>query len=1538
MDGLLAVPGAPHQALAAEARGSIYVFTPPNFVPSFQLITRRDWLDQMDALKLARGLSRPAVLRILEHSGLEVERGAGEWSLQWQASRALWNNRLKTFKFPPAYRDQLTDPRSPILANMSGVRADDSWRRANATAADLRQAIALELTRLLAERWREKEVWDNTFRAEPWYNQLAIAAGAATVGAGEFVGGIWDTGAATIRAVGSAANTLTAAGGRAIELTIEISDAVLSGNLDKIRAMLASAGHTLKRGLQEVKEMLAEAARVLKLLLDEPSIGRMLLDYCVCYVEATAFTEKIRMAATVTLDVLLTIALACISGPVGVAAGAANSLRKVGQFSARLLQMLAELYRRLIRPVGRGAGDAGSRGSRPRAAPAAKPDATGNDSAGNQRDSGKQTQGPTETNGDKAASQSTPGEVDNGKVSATEACTSTRGCPISMVTGEELLSQIDFEIPGPLPLVWRRFYRSGQNRDRGLGHGWTYPGSERLTVNGRTAHYEDGEGRSVAISVPAVGGEATENLLERMSLRADADGRYRLTVEGEPERVFAREQGTGYYRMVERRDRNGNGWSFHYEGARLLSIRSSWGTELALVHGSGGRITAVLRVDQDGQPSLPPLVRYQYDHNGDLISATDRAGASERFVYRNHVFIQRTLKSGFSYYFEWDRYDIHGRCLRQWGDDGIYDYRFEWDPANRTSRSINSHGGVELFEYNAAGLTTREVDPEGGETRFEYDDNGRLLQRTEPDGAVWRYAYDGKGRLIESTNPLGASYRLGYDAEGRANSISDPKGQLWRRHYNERGQLAASVDPLGGLAHYRYDEGGRLIEIVPALGRAHILEWDERHRLMAETDPLGRRTEYRYDHEDRICEVIAASGAQTHYDYDPMGRVTGVRRPDGSRVVLAYDASGRLTRYVDGIGRETRYEYGGLSQVEARIDPNGARFEYEYDQERNLTALINENGERYSLAYDRNDRLVEEVGFDGRRQRYEYSPAGHLLRHTDVDVETRFERDRLGRLKTKTGSDGSFASFSYDPLGRLMAADNAARFLSFEYDPLGRLTGERQDAHQLRHAYDALGRRVAMQGPAGVLSYLYGENGTPERIERNGALLAEFLYDALGREIGRVQGALETQYEYDPAGRLARHCATHKDGGREIIGRDYGYDAAGRLSSLIDLHQGATHYHYDALDRLTRVEGLLVEPFAFDPAGNLLRDANGEARSEAGNRLSFHGDRHFSYDSRGNLVEERRGKGGRRITRYEYNAFNQLTAIERDGQRSEYAYDALGRRVEKITAAGTTAFLWDGDTLYGEHGEDSSRYFVYEPGSFRPLVLLDGETVYHYHLDHLGTPRELSDSDGTIVWQTGYRAYGSTERLQASVSNPLRFQGQYFDDETGLHYNRHRYYDPASGRFVHQDPIGLQGGENLYGYCINPVAWIDPMGLSPDSGDCQGSGISRNFAPGVNPNLSINTGSQNKHIPGTNEYKTASAVTLRSPLEPGVDPQALVNRYAGTGQAANNAPLGQVGSVERIKTSEVIGTYVDKGVVVGPTTNFTIRYGNKGVHIIPARP
>src|SRR5471030_2733095 len=229
-----------------------------------------------------------------------------------------------------------------------------------------------------------------------------------------------------------------------------------------------------------------------------------------------------------------------------------------------------------------------------------------------------------------------------------------------------------------------------------------------------------------------------------------------------------------------------------------------------------------------------------------------------------------------------------------------------------------------------------------------------------------------------------------------------------------------------------------------------------------------------------------------------------------------------------------------------------------------------------------------------------------------------------------------------------------------------------------------------------------------------------------------------------------------------------------------------------------------------------------------GNRLLMQGDRHYDYDPFGNLIRERRGTGQKLVTEYRYDCQHRLIGVTPpDGRCVSYRYDAFGRRISKTVDGKTTEFFWQGDHLVAESSREHYRSYVYEPGTFRPLAMLDGEgprqaCPFYYQLDHLGTPQELTDYSGEIAWSARYTAYGQLAHLESdtrqTLDQPLRFQGQYFDAETGLHYNRHRYYSPDLGRYLTPDPVKLAGGLNGYRYGVNPTGWVDPLGLN----DCPG--------------------------------------------------------------------------------------------------------------------
>ncbi|WNO11135.1 RHS repeat-associated core domain-containing protein [Teredinibacter sp. KSP-S5-2] len=1067
---------------------------------------------------------------------------------------------------------------------------------------------------------------------------------------------------------------------------------------------------------------------------------------------------------------------------------------------------------------------------------------------------------PADNNKQKPVESSKPAKTEKNAETgaAPESETETRGCPISMVSGEELLSINDANLPGPVPFTWKRTYRSSHARDIGLGCGWTHSACERLTVTATDVEYYDDEGRCVPFARPRVH-QDSRYIPGGMTLEHPNAECFILKQPGKPDYVFTTYGGTTAFRLSQIRHHNyqpanselktparGYAIDLHYDAQnRLRRLAGNWGKTLYIERDHQGHISQVELVNE-ATGDRKQMAEYHFNANDDLIAHRNANNLGEDYSYDNHLLLQRTLVTGFSYYYQWDGNDHTARCLRNWGDNGIYDYKFEWDPANNTSKATDSRGYTTTFKYNDYGQITEEIDNEGALHQYRYD-NGRKVSYIDPEGNETHYFYDGDNNPLGYRDPLGNRESYSY-FKGKVTGYTNKEKAHWKHEYNNLGQLETTTDPYGLKTHYSYSAQGLLSKVVAPGNKTTIYQWNAEGDLKSITDPQGHKRLFTYNGFGQVVESeLRLKGAilagVTRYTYTATGLVDSITGPDGKTTHYQYNENDQLVKHTDPQGRITRFEYDGLSQVVKRINPEGHSLSYEYDKERNLTALINENGERYEFKYDGNERLIKETGFDGRIQHYKYNQAGQLIRHMDAgSVITEFERDALGNMLSKTSrsvtGENSYQEqnrYTYDALGRLKETYNNHQYLAFEYNLLGNITKEHSsELNNQKQRIKSSMRDIAYQNvwpgqrsqialPDGqLIDYHFNEQHQLDKVSLNGRAITQIERDDFGREVSRTQGALTTHTEYDPSGRLQKQYAINKGNKQPSpILREYGYDEFGNLNRVQD-GPVETKYVYDLLNRLKQTEAvndgqLSKEEFHFDPAGNLLDSPNNQ---NTGNRLTIQGDRKFTYDKRGNLIRENRGKDGKLVTHYHYNLNNQLVKVEKNGQSIEYKYDPLGRRNKKIDEFGTTTYLWAGDQLIQEERNNLKKTYIHEPENFKPVAMVQDGEVYHYHLDHLGTPQELSNAKGKIVWKARYKTYGNVAYKEVDdIDNNIRFQGQYFDEETGLHYNRHRYYDPSVGQFITQDPIGLLGGVNNYQYAPNPTGWIDPFGLCKEQGD-----------------------------------------------------------------------------------------------------------------------
>ena len=424
----------------------------------------------------------------------------------------------------------------------------------------------------------------------------------------------------------------------------------------------------------------------------------------------------------------------------------------------------------------------------------------------------------------------------------------------------------------------------------------------------------------------------------------------------------------------------------------------------------------------------------------------------------------------------------------------------------------------------------------------------------------------------------------------------------------------------------------------------------------------------------------------------------------------------------------------------------------------------------------------------------------------------------------------------------------------------------------VRYHYDFNGNRTATVLPDGrQINYLYYGSGHLHQISLDDEIITDIERDKLHREIFRTQGKLASRYELDPLGRLKRQIATLndlKEGGKgktkvaagygqTAVKRSYGYDRTGNLTHSTDQRTGTTRFEYDKLGRITKAGS---ELFAFDPAHNILDiptekvkpypapspvgEGRGEGKTAAplsddrsvitDNRLKTYNGTTYYYDELGNLIHRELADG--EVQNYFYDLHDQLVKAEifkKDGTKETwvYTYDALGRRIGKgrLKTGGRedeTRFVWDGSHLLQEIHPDNRYTYIYTaPDSYEPLAQVhnrtteDGENLqqtHYFHCDQIGIPREMTDKDGNLLWFGNYTGWGRLKeetRVTDTAYQPFRLQNQYADRETGLHYNFFRYYEPDAERFVNQDPIGLEGGDNIYLFSPNIQSWIDPLGL-----------------------------------------------------------------------------------------------------------------------------
>ncbi|MFF7642384.1 putative T7SS-secreted protein [Streptomyces canus] len=1024
--------------------------------------------------------------------------------------------------------------------------------------------------------------------------------------------------------------------------------------------------------------------------------------------------------------------------------------------------------------------------------------------------------------------------------------------PIDMATGRMSLPQTDVTLPARLPLVFSRQFESSYRAGRWFGPCWTSTADQRLEIDAEGVVFVREDGSLLAYPHPAPGAPTLPLAGEGHPLTVDEYGDYTVT-DPAAGRVwdFAGPGGDGVALLSQIIDRSGQWLTFEYddEGAPTGIVHSA-GYDLRIER-AGYRITALHLADPDGDIEL---VRFGYDTGGHLSTVTKSSGLPTRFT--NDVLGRITAwtdTNNSSYHYA---YDDEDRCTSQGGDAGHLSYTYTYgdpDPTtgNRIVTAVDSLGHSTLYEINSDVQVTAVTTPDGATTRTTHDRAHRPLTVTDPLGRTVSYAYDEAGRTVLAVRPDGRYTSVAYNDQGLPVAVAGADGTHVVQHFDEFGNRTAVTDASGTTTRLTYDDRGHLESVTNALGDTTRVRCDAAGLPLEITDPLGAVTRYERDAFGRPVRITDPTGAVTSLEWTVEGRLSRRTAADGTAESWAYDGEGNCLAHTDGSGAVSRFEYTHFDLLAARTGPDGVRYEFAHDTELRLTKVTNPQGLTWSYEYDPAGRLIAETDFDDRTLTYAHDPAGQLKGTTASGEPITFSRDVLGRVTRKEAA-GAVTTYAYDPSGALAEATGPDAVLRLHRDEAGRVLSETVNDRTLTYTYDELGRRTGRTTPTGATTtWSYDASGNRTGMVVSGRTLA-FTHDEAGRELIRHIGESVTLTQtFDPLGRLTKQDLVGPTGNR-LQHRAYTYRADGNLTAVDDHLNGTRHFDLDLAGRVTAVHAAnWTETYAYDEAGNQTsatwpathpgHESTGD-RTYTGTRITRAGAIRYEHDEAGRITLRQKTRLSRKpdTWRYEWDAEDRLTSVTTpDGTRWRYRYDPLGRRIAKQRLApdGESVleqvdFTWDGTTLCEQTTTSADLpnpvTLTWDHQGLHPITQTERITAaeapqqeidsrfFAIVTDLVGTPTELIDEAGDIAWRTRSTLWGTTAwAAESTAYTPLRFPGQYYDPETGLHYNYFRHYDPETGRYTAPDPLGLEPAPNPVAYVSNPHVWIDPLGLTP---------------------------------------------------------------------------------------------------------------------------
>ncbi|MCW5958626.1 MAG: RHS repeat-associated core domain-containing protein [Pyrinomonadaceae bacterium] len=540
-----------------------------------------------------------------------------------------------------------------------------------------------------------------------------------------------------------------------------------------------------------------------------------------------------------------------------------------------------------------------------------------------------------------------------------------------------------------------------------------------------------------------------------------------------------------------------------------------------------------------------------------------------------------------------------------------------------------------------------------------------------------------------------------------------------------------------------------------------------------------------------------------------------------------YDTVGRLKKFIDSANRETVYAYDDANRTNTVTNAELETTTVKYNQRFQTIEVKDALNQVYNFSYDALGRQLTQTRA-GAVMSYEYDAVGNRTKRTDYAGRiTNYEYDNLNRLKkiiygeVSSTTPNLEAVYTYDDISRLKTAANEAGTVSLDYDNRHRITSTTDVfGHLINYEYEHTPsvnqQRLKFDGAMYAVYNFDDADRLANIVDSNDSSQINFGYDNADRLTSKVlPNGVTTTYEYDGMSRLKR--LKDVSSTATLFDRQYAYNPANQISQITEPSQ-TRNFGYDNIDRLTSATYSNTnqpnENYVFDNVGNRTsshKSASYAYQTGQFNRLASTATANYNYDANGNLVTKSEGKNFWRFT-WDYE--NRLTSASTRKETVRYKYDALGRRVQRYFRGGkeNTKFIYDGqDVLVDDNNGVLTKYQNGLGIDDKLKISLNG-TAKYFLADHLGSTNGLADSSGNLTEQTAYDSFGTAT---TNLSTRYQFTGREYDNFTGLHYYRARFYDAQIGRFTSEDPIGFAGGYvNLFAYVgNNSLNFSDPFGL-----------------------------------------------------------------------------------------------------------------------------